>query len=70
MATKDTNIYLVDTPVGKKLVEAKNKASALNFVVHKTHLVKLATQKEIVESMKAGVEIESAAQLDLPTITG
>lgn len=63
MADKDTNIYIVQTSFGRYLVDAKNKVAALNFIVQNTHTVKLATQKDIIEAMKAGVEVQNAAQV-------
>ena len=58
-------IYLVTTqtsPVTTRIVEAKNKHAALNHVIKDLFSVSSMSASEVVEHMRAGIDVETAQQ--------
>lgn len=56
-----TRIYKVNTPEGGiALVDAASARGAINHIVGKYFKAELATQHELVDAIKQGVEIETA----------
>lgn len=59
--TTKTRIYKVNQPDGTfALVEAASSRGAISHVVGKFFKAELATQHELVDAVKNGVEIETA----------
>ncbi len=49
-----------------RLVEAVSKAGAVNHVVANNFTASVATQQQLVDAVRAGVEIEKSAKEDEP----
>lgn len=56
-----SRIYAVTTAAGLRLVEATNKAQAVNHVARDTITAEVASQSALVEAIKAGIEVESCS---------
>lgn len=54
-------IYLVKTPNGDKLVDAKTKAQAINHVIRSTITAEVVTASEAVALVQSGVVVEKPA---------
>jgi hypothetical protein len=63
MATGQKRIYAVKTASGKRLVEAANKAQAINHVARDTITAEVAQQGILIALTKAGIEVEVAGEL-------
>lgn len=59
MAAK-TRIYVVEGQDGPRLVDAVTTTAAVAHVAKKTIKARLATQRDLFDAAKAGVEIEVA----------
>jgi hypothetical protein len=63
MATQ--RIYLVGTPDNKiRLVKAGVRSQALSHVANSMLTIRVASQDDLVEALKGGVEVESARSPD------
>lgn len=51
--------YLVTTPQGQRLVEARTGASALNFVIKNEVKVKTLNTSEVLKLVRDGMKIEA-----------
>jgi hypothetical protein len=51
-------IYVVNSPSGDRLVEAANKAQAINFVVSDIISAHVASQADLVSLIQNGVLVE------------
>jgi hypothetical protein len=62
-----TRIYRTETTIADRvngtqvrLIEAANKNQAVNFVAKDTIVAEVATQAQLIELTKAGIEVEKA----------
>ena len=55
-----SNVYRVNTPHGARLIRAKNKATARNFVAAQLIETRIATPEDVHELAGQNVEIENA----------
>jgi hypothetical protein len=63
MATQ--RIYLVGTPDNKiRLVKAGVRSQALSHVANSMLTIRVASQDDLVEALKGGVEVENARSQD------
>ena len=53
-------IYLVKSPKGEQLIEANNKAQAVNHVTRSIITAESVTASEVVALMQSGVSVEKA----------
>lgn len=59
-----TRVYIVRPKSGEgtpRLIEAPNPAQAARHVVRTTLSIDMASQRDLIDAMKAGVEVETAA---------
>lgn len=55
-------VYHVKTPSGEHLVDATNKAAAVNHVIRNTVTAESVTASEMVKHMQAGLTVQTAGQ--------
>lgn len=55
-----TRVYVVTVGKEERMVRAANQAAALRYVASQTMTVKVPSQNELIELVKASVEIEEA----------
>jgi hypothetical protein len=60
-----TKIYRVTRDDGATfLVEANNRASAVNHIARSSHTAELASQHDLVAAVRAGVSIQRAGEAE------
>jgi hypothetical protein len=52
-------IYLVETPVGVRLVKASARSQALSHVAQSQFHVRVASQDDLVQALTDGVRVEN-----------
>jgi len=61
-------IYLVEGPNGKTLVETRTKQGAINHVTAKEYTAIVVSTTELVQHIKAGLDIASIEQAPLKEV--
>ena len=57
-------VYLIETPSGDRLIEARTQASAINHVMKSEITATTLNTTALVQKIKAGMEIESITDED------
>jgi hypothetical protein len=65
-----SRIYVVGSPAGIRLVDATTKQQAVAHVANSTINAHVASQKDLVELLSAGLTVESVKAPDQPELTG
>ncbi len=63
-----TAVYLVSTPSGDRLIEAANRASAINFAARTTITARALSASETVALMRKGIEVEVGTPAPAPDL--
>ena len=64
----ETRIYIVGYGQETRLIRATHKAQALSHVAKSMISVKVASQEELVETLKKGASVENASSADQLTL--